>query len=174
LSGGAAAPSAVLGLTFFACQTADMENSKVHITIFYCSQQEEKVHRILTGLDRFGGVKFRRIPLPCSGKMEIIHLTKALESGADGVALFGCSEGTCRYLVGSSRARGRVAQTGRVLEEIGLGKDRLRRFVLGNQVPDETARELGEWAETIRSLGAIGPPKMEDRKLKLLAEIEKE
>jgi coenzyme F420-reducing hydrogenase delta subunit len=142
-----------------------MENSKVHITIFYCSQQEERVHQILTGLNGSGGGKFRRIPLPCSGKVEIIHLTRALENGADGVALFGCSEGACRYLVGSSRARGRVAQTGRILEEIGVEKDRLRRFVLGNQVPDETARELGDWVEKIRSLGAVGPPKMENKKL---------
>jgi coenzyme F420-reducing hydrogenase delta subunit len=142
-----------------------MENSKVHITIFYCSQQEERVHQILTGLNGSGGGKFRRIPLPCSGKVEIIHLTRALENGADGVVLFGCPEGACRYLVGSSRARGRVAQTGRILEEIGVEKDRLRRFVLGNQVPDETARELGDWVEKIRSLGAVGPPKMENKKL---------
>lgn len=144
-----------------------MENSKVHITIFYCSQQGEKVHQTLTGLDGSGGGEFRRIPLPCSGKMEIIHLTKALESGADGVALFGCPEGACRYLVGSSRARGRVAHVGKILEEIGLEKDRLRRFVLGNQAPAETVREMGEWVEKIRSLGAISPPKMENKKIEV-------
>jgi coenzyme F420-reducing hydrogenase delta subunit len=143
-------------------QTADMENSRVHITIFYCSQQGEKVHQILAGLNGSGGEKFRPVPLSCSGKMEIIHLTKALESGAEGVALFGCPEGACRYLIGSSRARGRVAHTGRILEEIGLEKDRLRRFVLGNQGPAETVREMGEWLEKIRSLGAFGPPKMEN------------
>ncbi len=144
-----------------------MENSKVHITIFYCSQQGEKVHQTLTGLDGSGGGEFRRIPLPCSGKMEIILLTKALESGADGVALFGCPEASCRYLVGSSRARGRVAHVGKILEEIGLEKDRLRRFVLGNQAPAETVREMGEWVEKIRSLGAIGPPKMENKKIEV-------
>jgi len=89
--------------------------------------------------------------------MEIILLTKALESGADGVALFGCPEGACRYLVGSSRAKGRVAHVGKILEEIGLEKDRLQRFVLGNQGPDENVREMGKWVEKIRSLGAIGP-----------------
>ena len=152
-----------------------MENSKVHITVFYCSQQGEKVHQILTGLDGSGGGEFRRIPLPCSGKMEIIHLTKALESGADGVALFGCPEGACRYLVGSSRARGRVAHVGKILQEIGLEKDRLRRFVLGKQDnPDENVREMGKWVEKIRSLGAIHPPKMEDKRLKVSAEGHKE
>ena len=144
-----------------------MENSKVHITIFYCSQQGEKVHQILAGLDGSGGGKFRRIPLPCSGKLEVFQLTKALENGADGVALFGCPEGACRYLVGSSRARGRVARTGRILEEIGVGKDRLRRFVLGNQGPAETVQEMGEWVEKIRSFGAIGPSQMGNKKIEV-------
>jgi F420-non-reducing hydrogenase iron-sulfur subunit len=144
-----------------------LENSTVHITIFYCSHQGEKVRQILAGLNGSGGGKFRRIPLPCSGKMEIILLTKALESGADGVALFGCQEEACRYLVGSSRARGRIAHTEKILEEIGLGKDRLRRFVLGNQGSDETVREMGEWVEKIRTLGAVGPPKMENKKIEV-------
>jgi coenzyme F420-reducing hydrogenase delta subunit len=142
-----------------------MENSKVHITVFYCSRQGEKIHQILRGLDGPGREHFRRVPLPCSGKLEVFQLTRALENGADGVALFGCPEGSCRYLVGSSRARGRVAHTGRILEEIGVEKDRLRRFVLGNQGPTETVREMGEWVEKIRSLGAIGPPKMENKRI---------
>lgn len=95
----------------------------------------------------------------------MIQLTMALERGADGVALFGCPEGACRYLVGSSRAKGRVAHTGRILEEIGLEKDRLRRFVLGNQGSAETVREMGEWVEKIRSLGAIGPRKMKNKEI---------
>jgi coenzyme F420-reducing hydrogenase delta subunit len=144
-----------------------MENSKVHITVFYCSQQGEKIHQILRRLDGPGREHFRRVPLPCSGKLEVFQLTKALESGADGVALFGCLEGACRYLVGSSRAKGRVAHTGRVLEEIGLEKDRLRRFVLGNQGPAETMREMGEWVEKIRSLGAIGPSQMGNKKIEV-------
>ncbi len=139
----------------FRTETLEMENSKVYITVFYCAQQGEKISQILQGLNGGGGKRFRRVPLPCSGKLEVFQLTKALESGADGVALFGCPEGACRYLVGSSRARGRVACTGRILEEIGLGKDRVRRFVLGNQDPAKTVQEIGEWVHRIQSRGTI-------------------
>jgi coenzyme F420-reducing hydrogenase delta subunit len=143
-----------------------MENSKVQITVFYCAQQAEKIDQILEGLNGGGAKKFRRAPLPCSGKLEVLQLTKALESGADGVALFGCPEGSCRYLVGSSRARGRVAHTGRILEEIGLEKDRVRRFVLGNQGPAEPAQEMAEWVNGIRSLGTIRRAEMDRPKSK--------
>ena len=132
-----------------------MENSTVHITVFYCAQQGEKIGQILEGLNGGGAKKFRRVPLPCSGKLEVFQLTKALEGGADGVALFGCPEESCRYLVGSSRARGRVAYTGIILEEIGLGKDRVRRFVQGDQDPTKTAHEIAEWIDRIRSWGPI-------------------
>jgi len=141
-----------------------VEKPKIHITIFYCSQQGEKVHQILKGLNGSVAKKFRTVPLPCSGKLEVLQLTLALESGADGVALFGCPEGACRYLVGSSRARGRVAYTGRILEEIGWGKDRVRRFLLGSQNPAETVQEVGEWVEKIRSLGTIRYNEMENQR----------
>jgi coenzyme F420-reducing hydrogenase delta subunit len=132
-----------------------MEDSKVHITVFYCARQGEKIGQILEGLNGGGAKKFRRVPLPCSGKLEVFQLTKALEGGADGVALFGCPEEACRYLVGSSRARGRVAHTGKILEAIGLGKDRVRRFVLEDQDPAKTAQEIGEWVNRVQSRGSI-------------------
>jgi coenzyme F420-reducing hydrogenase delta subunit len=138
----------------FGLETPDME-TKVHITVFFCSQQGERIGQILERLNGEGSKKFRRVPLPCSGKLEVFQLTKALESGADAVALFGCPEGACRYLVGSSRAKGRVAHTGRILEEIGLEKDRVRRFVLGDQDSVRTTQEIGEWVNRIQSWGTI-------------------
>ena len=47
----------------------------------------------------------RMIKLPCTGKLEIIHLLKALEAGADGVYAAGCLEGECHYLKGNLWAR---------------------------------------------------------------------
>ena len=43
----------------------------------------------------------RMIKLPCTGKLEVIHLLKALEAGADGVYAAGCLEGECHYLKGN-------------------------------------------------------------------------
>ena len=79
------------------------------------------------------------------------------------MALFGCPEEGCRYLVGSSRARGRVAYTERILEEIGLGKERLRRFILGDPANGNSLREVGQWVEKVRSLGPIDKPKREEQ-----------
>ena len=65
------------------------------------------------------------ITMPCSGKLDILYLTKAFETGADGVALMMCPEGECRYLEGNLRARKRAEAIERLLEESGLGKGRV-------------------------------------------------
>jgi coenzyme F420-reducing hydrogenase delta subunit len=100
-------------------------------------------------------LRVRKVALPCSGKLEVFQLTRALEGGADGVALFGCPEGECRYVVGSSRAKGRVSYAGKILEMIGLEKERVRRFVLESGIQPETIEAISAWLETVNALGPV-------------------
>ena len=62
----------------------------------------------------------RIIKLPCTGKLEVIHVLKALEAGADGVYAAGCMEGECHYLKGNLWARRRIDYVKRLLEEMGF------------------------------------------------------
>jgi coenzyme F420-reducing hydrogenase delta subunit len=125
------------------------------ITIFYCTHQGERVTQIHKGVNGSGLLKVRKVALPCSGKLEVFQLTRALENGADGVALFGCPEGECRYVVGSSRAKGRVSYAGKILDAIGLEKERVRRFVLESQPSQETLKAISDWVEKVRTMGSI-------------------
>ncbi len=132
-----------------------MKKQEKEITIFYCTRQGERVTQILKGLNGSGGLKVRKVALPCSGKLEVFQLTKALENGADGVALFGCPEGECRYVVGSSRAKGRVSYAGKILETIGMEKERVRRFVLESRLSQETLTAFSDWVEKVKTMGSI-------------------
>jgi coenzyme F420-reducing hydrogenase delta subunit len=66
------------------------------------------------------------ISLPCSGKLDILYLTKAFDTGADGAAIMVCKEGECRYMEGNLRARKRAQAIDELLGEAGLGKGRVR------------------------------------------------
>jgi len=44
------------------------------------------------------------IRVPCTGKVDAIHVMKALEKGADGVYVAGCMEGDCHFKTGNIRA----------------------------------------------------------------------
>ena len=45
------------------------------------------------------------IQLPCSGRVDILHLLKSFEDGADGVYVAGCKEGDCHFVTGNFKAR---------------------------------------------------------------------
>ncbi|MCK5347870.1 MAG: hydrogenase iron-sulfur subunit, partial [Desulfobacula sp.] len=45
------------------------------------------------------------IRVPCTGKVDAIHIMKAFEKGADGVYVVGCMEGECHFNNGNLRAR---------------------------------------------------------------------
>ena len=132
-----------------------MKKQGKEIAIFYCTRQKERVNEILKGLDYPGVLRLRQVALPCSGKLEVFQLTKALEKGADGVALFGCPEEECCYVVGSSRAKGRVSYTGKILESIGVQNARVRRFVLESQLSQENQKAISDWIEKVRTMGSI-------------------
>ena len=40
------------------------------------------------------------ILVPCTGKVDVIHMLTAIQKGADGVYCVGCLEGTCHYNAG--------------------------------------------------------------------------
>ncbi len=61
------------------------------------------------------------IKVPCTGRVDITHVLKAFEDGADGVYLVGCLEGDCHYLVGNIRAKKRVEYLKHILDECGVG-----------------------------------------------------
>jgi F420-non-reducing hydrogenase iron-sulfur subunit len=73
---------------------------------------------------------FRQILLPCAGRLQPEHVLKALESGADVVCAIGCQEENCHYLEGSGRCARRLDHVRSLLQEIGLGGERLLFFAL--------------------------------------------
>lgn len=125
------------------------------VAIFYCQDQTDRMMQVLRTLDGSAAPKIRKVALPCSGKLEVSFLLKALENGADAVAIFGCPEGECHYLVGSTRAKNRVRYAQRILKDIGLEEERVRRFILADLTPAGETDSLTEWVGKIESMGGV-------------------
>jgi F420-non-reducing hydrogenase iron-sulfur subunit len=68
----------------------------------------------------------RIIRVPCTGKVDVQHILRCFERGADGVYVVGCREGDCHYQNGNFRAKKRVEQAQQLLERIGIGGQRVR------------------------------------------------
>jgi coenzyme F420-reducing hydrogenase delta subunit len=95
----------------------------------------------------------RIVRVPCTGKVDLIHMLRAFELGADGVYLVGCLEGACAFEQGNLMARRRVDQAARILEATGIGGDRVRMYNLSSGDAPLFARYAEEMTELIRGLG---------------------
>jgi len=102
-------------------------------------------------LDYPSNIKIIRVP--CTGKVDVMHLLRAIQKGADGVYAVGCLEGTCHYNEGNFRARERVEHVQTLLEEIGLEGDRVRMYNLSSGEGPTFAAYAKEMTDQIKSLG---------------------
>jgi coenzyme F420-reducing hydrogenase delta subunit len=91
--------------------------------------------------------------VPCSGKVDAIHIMKAFQKGADGVYVAGCLEGDCHFKDGNLKAARRVAYVKRLLDEIGIGGDRLEMMTMSAGMGERFAATASEFTEKIRRLG---------------------
>jgi len=67
----------------------------------------------------------------CTGRIDILHVLKAFEKGADAVYVAGCELGDCHFLEGNYRAVKRIAYAKELLKEVGLEPERLEFFHIG-------------------------------------------
>ena len=95
----------------------------------------------------------RIIRLPCTGKVDAIHLMKSFEDGADGVFVAGCLEGECHFLEGNLRAKKRVAYVKKLLDEVGVNPDRIEMFNLSSAMGGQFAVYVEEMTKRVKEIG---------------------
>src|SRR5512137_212239 len=93
------------------------------------------------------------VKVPCTGRVDIVLMMKAFENGADGVYLVGCMEGDCHYLTGNLKARKRVEYVKKLLDECGIGGERVAMYNLSSAQGQRFAEFAREMAERIKALG---------------------
>ncbi len=119
----------------------------MHISIFACQCRIPDDWRPPFAPDSLDGLSVRLIQLPCSAKLATVFLLKALETGSDAVLVVACDESQCRSLEGSRRARMRVREANAILQEIGLGTDRI-------MIRQGSGRDKQEFLDALRKLAA--------------------
>jgi F420-non-reducing hydrogenase iron-sulfur subunit len=102
------------------------------------------------------------IMVPCSGRVDLIHLLKAFEAGADAVFVSGCREGECHYLTGNSRAKRRVDKLKKDFIPMNLEPDRVAMFNLSAAEGTKFTAIAKEMVERTLKLGP-SPAKQQER-----------
>jgi len=95
----------------------------------------------------------RVIRVPCVGRVDVLHILRAFERGADGVLVLCCHEEACHHLSGNTRAKNRVQKANILLQEIGVDGKRVEMFTLAPNQGSRFARIANEVNERIKELG---------------------
>lgn len=115
------------------------------LALFYCQNTPESNEAVRQTLEKKYASTLRLFPIPCSGRLDPLHLLKALEEFADAAYVIACPEGACRYFEGNCRATKRVDMTARTIAQIGLERERVG--IVANS--KENPRTLAKLAEEI-------------------------
>lgn len=126
------------------------ETGAPYVTVFVCANCArpgtipESVNRSRPSVPSFGWpFPAQEILLSCGGRLQPEHVLKAFESGARLVCVVACDEGNCHHLEGSKRCARRVDYVRDLLDEVGLGRERLMLCHLPGTAAEDMALAAG-------------------------------
>ena len=104
----------------------------------------------------------RIIMVPCTGRVDALHIVTAFREGADGVIISGCLPDQCNYIDGNMKAVDRVDIMRKTLDVLGIGGDRLETYFTSACMPTWLVLEFKDFTDRIRKLNIEkGAPNLE-------------
>jgi len=95
----------------------------------------------------------RILRVPCSGRVDVLHVLKAFQNGADGVIITGCHIGDCHYIDGNVKAKDRVDAIKKSLGALDIDPKRLEIGFASSSEGQKFAKMMTDFVEKIRRLG---------------------
>ncbi|TET18641.1 FAD-dependent oxidoreductase [Candidatus Bathyarchaeota archaeon] len=94
----------------------------------------------------------RILRVPCSGRVDVLHVLKAFQNGVDGVIITGCLIGDCHYIDGNIKAKSRVEVMKKSLPALGINPERLEIDYASSSEGQKFATMMTNFVEKIRKL----------------------
>ncbi len=119
-----------------------------------------------TGADNAGIARMKYpanadiVRLNCSGRVDPQLITTAFARGADAVMVCGCHIGDCHYINGNHKTMARMPLIRRVLEDLGIEKERFVHEWVSAAEGEKFAKLVAETVENVRPLGPLAWPQL--------------
>jgi len=95
----------------------------------------------------------RVIRVMCSGMVAPEHISRALESGADGVLVAGCHPGDCHYISGNLKAEEKFQMLKKVTGVLGIEDERVKLKWIATSEGPIFAKTIEEMVQELKKLG---------------------
>jgi coenzyme F420-reducing hydrogenase delta subunit len=133
-----------------------MTEQKPKIVGFCCERHGMDAVVLAARSGKQSDASVRLVQVPCTGRVDGLHILKALEDGADAVFVLGCLEKNCYYDTGSIEGRKRVGYVKQMLSEAGIEKERVEMFNAASTNAWAFPEAVAKMVEIARKLGPIG------------------
>ena len=101
----------------------------------------------------------RVIRVMCSGRVDPQFILDSFAKGADGVLIGGCHPGDCHYQEGNYKCLRRFQLLKRVVNSLGIEKERLRLEWISASEGDKVRLVVNDMVANIKTLGPLSLPK---------------
>ena len=132
-----------------------MHDFEPRIVAFCCANCASSAEAVANDMGEALPDNVKTVRVPCTGRIDILHLLKAFEEGADGVYVAGCQEDSCRYTSGIDKAAKRVARVKAVLSELDIEPERIELFHMSAARGVKCAENARDMVRRLRDLGPI-------------------
>jgi coenzyme F420-reducing hydrogenase delta subunit len=95
------------------------------------------------------------IRMPCTGRVDVLHILRAFRQGADAVFVAGCLEGNCNYTNGNYEARKRVEEAKGILEALGMDPRRVEMFNIASNQGWRFPHIVEEMMSRVEDMGPV-------------------
>lgn len=93
------------------------------------------------------------VPVHCTSRIDILDLLKAFESGADGVAVVRCSDGSCKYKNIDHRVIARINRVKELLGMLKIEAGRIELLTAASTDGNPYASACADFSEKIKEIG---------------------
>jgi F420-non-reducing hydrogenase iron-sulfur subunit len=125
------------------------------ILAFCCSNCASAAAEIAHRMKKTLPENVKVVQVPCTGRVEILHLLKPFENGIDGVYVAGCQEDSCQYISGITKARKRVEHAKEILKGLDIEPERIDVFSFSAAKGQEFVGIAAEMVERLKTLGPL-------------------
>ncbi len=129
----------------------DFSPKIVLFTCQNCPSQAKDRMLYMKAQNPFNGVSV--VKLPCLSRLDVHHVLKVFEEGADGVLVVGCSDDSCLYKEGVKLAEKRITYLKEILENTGLEEKRVQLIQASSSRAHIFSSEVKEGIALIQELG---------------------
>jgi coenzyme F420-reducing hydrogenase delta subunit len=130
-----------------------MATFEPQIVAFNCTNCATAAAEVASNMGLSLPANVKTILIPCTGRLDTLHLLKAIERGADGVYVAGCQEDSCQYKSGIQKARKKVDLVKQMLPQLGIEPERVELFQLSAARGQGFVEAGLQMTERLRELG---------------------